>query len=60
MGRGFLDTRSLGVAARQVGLRRVEPAEKVLGMISSLDHSVFFYEYVIEAIQEKPRTMTSI
>ena len=60
MGHEFLDTRSLGVAARQLGLRRAKPAEKVLGMMSSLDHSVFFYEYVLEAIQEKPRTMTLI
>jgi len=38
------DVRFLGVAATQLGLRRVKPAEKVLGMLSSLDHSVFFYD----------------
>jgi len=38
------DLRFLGVAARQLGLRRTKPAKQVLGMISSLDHSVFFYD----------------
>jgi len=38
------DLRFLGVAATQLGLSRGKTGEKGLGMLSSLDHSVFFYD----------------
>jgi len=48
------------MAATQLGLSRGKPGEKALGMLSTLDHSIFFYEYVLGATPEKSRAMTAV
>ncbi|KIM20399.1 hypothetical protein M408DRAFT_82054 [Serendipita vermifera MAFF 305830] len=40
------DLRFLGVAATEMGLSRRRPWPKNLGMMSTLDHTVWFYRYV--------------